>query len=483
MMTKKYLVILLLWTNAIMCYSVPLNEVLNVYIKNAPIVKSITYKYQNTNLEYENYLKSFLPSISFELSPMSLNRSFRLLQNPVTGDYSYVNDYSNSSSAGFTISQKVGITGGSFSLSSNLGFLREFSADRNSFNTSPLYLSYSQPLYGEAKLYRYNKAIQNLKHELARKEFCNSMSSEQQKILSLYLRAYISKLQYEVNQQNMQTGDTLLRLAGKKLEHGIITKYEYNQIELQQLKTAQNVVTQERSYHDLLISLAMELGTDNVDVEQPDGSSLPISMDYTMVLSLVHQNNPQYLSVEMQRKQAEYSRLQTRNSLRFNGNVSLSFGMNQYGETLREAYRHPEQRQALAVTFSIPVFQWGINHNKRQMAENEYMASMLEIEKTEKEFENSIRTQVEGYNTCYKNYILANKTFELSREQYQLTVRKFAAGKISVYEVTSAYSSLLSSMIGYASSLQNVYSEYYALRHLALYDFVENASLENIYFQ
>ena len=91
------------------------------------------------------------------------------------------------------------------------------------------------------------------------------MSSEQQKILSLYLRAYISKLQYEVNQQNMQTGDTLLRLAGKKLEHGIITKYEYNQIELQQLKTAQNVVTQERSYHDLLISLAMELGTQSAD--------------------------------------------------------------------------------------------------------------------------------------------------------------------------------------------------------------------------
>ena len=464
-------------------YSLSLQEMISVYALHTSSARAIRLRFSNSELEYSNYQKSFLPSISFELSPMSLNRSFRLLQNPVTGDYSYVNDYSNSSSAGFTISQKVGITGGSFSLSSNLGFLREFSADRNSFNSSPLYLSYSQPLYGETKLYRYNKAIQKLKHDLSKKDFCYSMSSEQQKILSLYLKAYISKLQYDVNRQNMETGDTLLRLAGKKLEHGVITKYEYNQIELQQLKTAQNVVTQEQNYRDHLISLGMELGTDNVEVEQPDGSCLPISMDYTMVLSLVHQNNPQYLSVEMQRKQAEYSRMQTRNSLRFNGNVSLSFGMNQYGETLREAYRHPEQRQALAVTFSIPVFQWGINRNKRQMAENDYMASMLEIERKENEFENSIKTQVEGYNICYKNYILANKTFELSKEQYQLTVKKFAAGKISVYEVTSAYSSLLSAMMDYASSLQNVYSEYYALRHLALYDFVENASLENIYFQ
>lgn len=460
-----------------------LNEAVGYYALHTPTAKALRLRQANNDLEYENYRKSFLPSMSFGLSPLSLNRSLRLLQDPVSGSYSYVKDYSNSSSTEISISQKVGITGGSFSLSSSLGFLREFSSNRNSFNSSPLYFSYSQPLLGEAKLYRYNKAIQFLQHELSKKNFCTSMSSEQQRILSLYLDAYVSKLQYEVSLQNKQTGDTLLRLAQKKLVNGVITKYEYNQIELQQLKTAQDIVTNAHGYHDRMHELSVELGIANIELERPDGSVLPLKVDYEDVIPLVQMNNPQYLSVEVKRKQTEYSRLQTKNALRFNGNVSLSYGMNQYGESLQDVYRHPEQRQAVSVTFSFPVFQWGINHNKRQIAENEYEASMLEIEKSEQTFENSIKTQVDRYNTTYQNYYLSERTFTLSKEQYNLAVKKFSAGKVSVYEVTNAYSSLLSSTIDYASNLQGVYKEYYSLRHLALYDFIAQTNLEHIYLE
>ena len=60
-------------------------------------------KYKNELLRYENYKKSYLPSISFALSPIGFNRSLRLMQDPTTGNYTYVKDYSNSSSVGLTI--------------------------------------------------------------------------------------------------------------------------------------------------------------------------------------------------------------------------------------------------------------------------------------------------------------------------------------------------------------------------------------------
>lgn len=458
-----------------------LSDAVGRYALHTSSAKALRLRFANQELEYDNYQKSFLPSVSIGLSPLSLNRSLRLLQNPSDGSYSYVQDYSNSSSTNVSISQKIGITGGSLSLNSSLSFLREFTSNRNSFNSSPLYLSYSQPLFGEAKLYRYDKALQTMRHELSKKNFCTSMSSEQQRILSLYLEAYISKLQYEVSVRNKQTGDTLLLLARKKLANGVITKYEFNQIELQQLKTVQNIVANEQGFHNHLSNLCAELGMENIELERPDGSVLPVHVGYEEVLALVQMNNPQYLTADSERKQAEYNLLLTKKSLRFNGNVSLSYGMNQFGENLRDVYRHPDQRQAMSITFSFPVFQWGVNHNKRQIAENEYKATMLEIEKKEDLFENSIREQVDHYNSTYQDYVLSEKTFILSKEQYGLAVKKFSSGKISVYEVNNAYSSLLSSTISYASSLKSVYSEYYALRHLTLYDFMAGISLENIF--
>ena len=482
-MNKKIASALMLCFCFIDGYTASLKDIINIYTPNSPKAKMIRIKYQNDILEYENYKKSFLPSISLGLTPLSFNRNFNLMQDPVTGEYSYVHDYSNSSSTNITVSQKIGATGGYLSLSSSLGYLREFSIKRNSFSSSPVYISYSQPLLGGYRLYKQNKALTHLRHEYSIKEFCNSMSSEQNRILALYLDAYSSKLQSEMNRQNILTGDTLLRFAKLKLDNGMITKYEYNRIELQQLQAEEEAERQEHYYREKVMSLCTELGVENLDVESPQEEDLPPLVDEKNVLSLVHRNNPRYMNSEILRKQAEYNRMQTMNSLKFNGDVSLSYGMNQYGESLKAVYSHPEQRQSISITLKFPVFQWGINGNKRKMAENEYKSSIIDIKRTEREFDNSIKNQVEEYHSAYKSFLLAKKAFALYKEQYSMTVKKFSMGKISVYDVTSDYKSLQSSMMSYSSGMQKLYAAYYALRHLTLYDFAMNMDLENLYLQ
>jgi len=462
-------------------FATSLNDVLNIYALNSPKAKMIRIKYKNDILEYENYKKSFLPSISLGLTPLGFNRNFNLMQNPVTGEYSYVHDYSNSSSTNITVSQKIGITGGYLSLSSSLGYLREFSIKRNSFSSSPIYISYNQPLLGGYRLYKQNKALTRLRHEYSIKEFCNSMSSEQNRLLSMYLDAYSTKLQSEMNRQNILTGDTLLRFAKLKLDNGVITKYEYNRIELQQLQAEEEAERQEHSYREKVINLCTELGIESLDIESPQENDLPPLLDEKNVLSLVHRNSPRYMNSEIQRKQAEYNRMQTMNSLKFNGDVSLSYGMNQYGESLKAVYSHPEQRQSISITLKFPVFQWGINNNKRKMAENEYRSAIINIEQSEREFDNSIKNQVEEYHSAYKSFLLAKKAFALYREQYSMTVKKFSMGKNSLYDVTADYKSLQSSIMSYSSSMQKLYTAYYTLRHLTLYDFAMNLDLENLY--
>lgn len=156
--SKFSLTILLLWLTIWPVCTQPssdlsLNNVVNILALESTQARIKKLNFKNKLLQYDNYKKGFLPSVSFNLSPFSFNRSLKLLQHPNDGSYTYVDDYTNNSSAGVTVSQKIGLTGGSFTFGSNINYLREFGTNRNSFNTTPYTIGYSQKILGANKTY------------------------------------------------------------------------------------------------------------------------------------------------------------------------------------------------------------------------------------------------------------------------------------------------------------------------------------------
>lgn len=125
---------------------VTLNEVVDTLSLNSSVAKIEKLYFQNDLLQFQNYKKSLLPSFSLNINPVNFNRSLRVLQEPSDGSYSYVEDYSNNSSVGVSIRQKIGLTGGEMNIGSNLNYLNEFSLKRQSFNTTPFTIGYTQQL-------------------------------------------------------------------------------------------------------------------------------------------------------------------------------------------------------------------------------------------------------------------------------------------------------------------------------------------------
>ncbi|MDD6437904.1 MAG: TolC family protein [Prevotella sp.] len=459
-----------------------LDEIVNVYALRAPQVRKLRMAYQNAILEYENYRKSFLPSIGIQLSPVSFNRSLRLLQNPVDGNYNYVKDYSYTGSTGISISQKIGPTGGSIQLGSDLSYLREFSDKRNSFSTSPLYISYSQPLFGEYRKYKLTREIQQVNRRLALRQFCQGISGFQQEVAALYLNVCSAKLRLEQATQDIATGDTLLRMAKLRKDNGYITQFDYNKIDLQQVQTRQERNQAENDLHNSMSSLLMKLDSnDELLIVAPEAESLPEIVEETVVREKVRDNNPQLISIELQRKQAEYNHYTSRLSSKFNGNISLSYGLNQYAENFADAYKRPDERQSISITLSIPIFQWGIAHNNRIIADNTLETAEIESKASVREFEESIGRQTFNYNISRNDCILSKRNLELSKEQYRLAVMKFGSGNISVYELTQAFTDQQRALAGYFASVKQVFTQYYSLRHLALYDFATHSDLADVF--
>lgn len=216
-------------------YQISLEQVLNEWCLVSPSAQKIKLSHENSILEFENYKKEFLPSVAFSLSPVNFNRSQKLMQNSESGNYSYVEDYSNNSSTEIAIRQKVGIIGGELSVSSRLNYLREFSNNRNRFGTNPLYINYSQPFIGGFYNYKRQRGIQHAVYNNSLKQYCSEMSDIQTKAVNLFMTLFSSKLAADLSHKNLLISDTLLIASKALLDNGYFTEYEYHQMELQQL--------------------------------------------------------------------------------------------------------------------------------------------------------------------------------------------------------------------------------------------------------
>lgn len=454
---------------------VTLEKVVNEWSFHSPSAEKIRLTYENISLAHKNYLRGFLPSIALNMNPVSFNHSLRLMQNPTDGSYSYVNDYSNTSNAGLSVQQKIGVTGGIFSVSSNLSVLTEFSTRRNNFNTTPLSLNYSQQLLGGYYTYKKLKKIEQTKTQNAARQYCSDMAEIQIKALNSFLELFLADITRKQALKNIAISDTLL-VAGKALlENGHFTEYEYKQVELQANNNLYVYETAQKDYQRLLRQLWALLGKkemiDSVEVVKPD-FTLPLTIDSEIVARYARKNNPFALSQEAKRLEAEQALFNAKLSNRFNANINVSYGLNQYAEHFSEAYRKPDYSQGVMIGFQIPVFQWGINRNKLQMAKNNYRNTMLELEEGETGYANDLLDKVSSYNHGVKLYFLSKRSYRLSQEQYEILSAKFRYGKVSIYEITAAQRDLYEALKKYYSSLQTVWYQFFMLRKITLYDFI-----------
>ncbi len=459
---------------------VSLYDAINKYVYNTIFVRTKRLALQNSILEYENFKKSFLPAFSLNLTPVSFNHSMRLLQNYNTGEYSNVEEFSNTTSGGISISQKISATGGIFTVGSSLSFLHEFTSKNNGFSTSPVYLSYSQSLFGGGKNISFERAISKLQNDVALKDFCTSVSTEQQRILGLYLDAYSNKVDIDFYSKATCMGDSLLMYAKIRKDAGKITEYEYNLVEMQQLDNKIELEKSQYAYASSIRLLEKELLVHDIELKTLSSTNFPTRIEESDVIRLVNQNNPTYQSLELERLNAEYRLHQKKTDNRFNANISLSYGLNQYANTFKDAYQHPDQRQSASVTLSIPVFQWGINRNKLKIAKNQYEMALQEQEYAVSNFKEEIHNYVIDYNMNKGLTDAAEKKYNLSAQQYSFATLRFNTGKIAAIELSNAHKDYLQAKQYYISVMRSLFESYYRIRHLSLHDFVEGRDLLDI---
>ncbi|MDP3914763.1 MAG: TolC family protein [Bacteroidota bacterium] len=460
-------------------YNLSLIEVVNLASKNS--LDAFRYKnmYLSSYWEFRYYKADKLPSLSLNATPLDFNHYRRREYNFQTNTEEYVlRDYFNSEMS-MQLNQKIGLTGGSLFLNSELGMVKNLSGDKNtSYQATPVSIGYQQSLNGYNAL-KWQSKIEPVKYEKAKKEFVQSQETLAMKSTAMFFDLVEAQIQLKIAENNQSNADTLYKIGKGRFQVGTVTQDELLNLELNQLNATQSLnkakLEVERSQSGLNSYLMMDKQTRINCIVPSEIPALQIRADDALDMAL--KNNPDILDQEQQMIEQNRDVARAKSETGLSTSLFAVYGLNQSAENFDMVYDEPDQSQRLRIGLSIPLVDWGRRKGRLMMAESNREVVNARVRQSRIDFEQNIFQSVMEFNLQAEQVRNAAKADTVAQKGYEVTFQRFLIGKVDVIKLNMARNDRESARREYINAVKTYWQYYYRLRMLALYDFVKGESL------
>ena len=434
----------------------------------------------STYWAYRSYKASRLPSFYLYGDIMNFDRSLTLLQNPDDGSLKYVSSNNLQNGLGLQISQNVTFTGGTLSVASDLSRIDQFGGARSlTWYSRPVTISYYQPLFSYNQ-FKWDKKIEPKEYERGKRNYLESMENITINAVSAYHSLLLAKMNNDISKSNFENSGKMLRIAKERLQLGEVTRAEYLQLELRMLNDSISINETAVTLREAQMQLNSLLGYDeSFEIEPVISQELPdIRMDYDLVMTKSLENSSFSLNNEINLLNAESSVAYAKASRGFSMSLNARFGLSQTGPELPEAYRNLLDQEVVGITFSIPIFDWGLGKGKVQKAKAAQEVVRAQVQQSENDYRRQMFTAVSQFNNQRQQCMVSQRAMKIASERYELTMHRFREGNATVTDLNMAQTENDSALRQYISDVSNFWIYYYSLRQYTLYDFIKGRDLE-----
>ena len=145
--------------------------------------------------------------------------------------------------------------------------------------------------------------------------------------------------------------------------------------------------------------------------------------------------------------------------------------------TRPEIFDNLRSNQVVNLGVRVPILDWGKGKGRIKMAESNREVVQSRIEKEKMDFKQDIFLQVENFNNQSKQLAIADETDRIAQKRYETSIESFILGKIDVLNLNDAQSSKDEARRRYIEQIYLLWSYYFRIRSITLYDFANNCDL------
>lgn len=438
------------------------------------------HAFVSTYWAYRSYLASRLPSINLYGNLMNYDRSLTLLQSYDDGSFKYADTYNLQNSLGLQLAQNITLTGGRLYLYSDLSRIDQFGVNNKlTWYTQPVTMSYVQPLFAYNQ-FRWDKMIEPKEYERGKRKYIEAMEDITIQVAQSYFALIGASRNYESSRVNCENTEAMRSIALERMKIGSVTKDEYLQLELRAINDSLNVGENLVALREAQMKLNSLLGFDeSVEVIPVVEDALPdVFMDYDLVLDKCLRNSTFSLDNEINELEAASAVAKAKADRGISMSLNARLGLSQTGSTMPDAYKDLLNQEVVGLSFSIPIFDWGLGRGKVQKAKAAQEVIKAQTLQSENDNRRKLFVAVGQFNTQRQQCIASHKAMDIAAERYSLMMEKFRAGTATVTQLTDAQNDSDEARTKYLSDLGNYWNYYYTLRYYTLYDFIKGEDID-----
>ena len=457
-------------------------EVITLAEEQSPNALMAKHRFRASYWQYRTFVAQYRPSLTLAGTTPDYSTAFDKVWNSQLERYDYRATNTLSNLAALSLSQNIGITGGSISLNSDLTIFNDFENDSRKYITAPLSIGLTQPLFRYNAL-KWQKKTEPLKFEAAKKTFLSNIESVHQQAVMNFFSLALAQINKQIAEMNYSNADTLWRIAKGRYELGTIAEDELLQMQLSWLNAETARKEAEMNLRDREIRLRSFLGfNEKVRLELIIPTEIPsLQVSTREVFDLAMANNPEMLTQRLTLLTAQSSVAQAKAERGLNANLVASFGLRDQDPKFNLAYSDPNQQQRVRVGFTMPILDWGLGRGKYKMAQSSLELAQVQSQQAIVDFQQNLYLDVEQFNLQAAQVGIAAKSDTVAQKMFEVTKQRFLIGKIAVLELNNADTKKDQNRRAYVQSLQNYWNYFYNLRNLTLFDFISRQPLDTDY--
>lgn len=453
-----------------------LDKVISIAREQSPEALIARHRFKASYWGYRSYKAEYLPSVEVDAVLPSFSQSFRTISQADGPDIFQYNSLT-SYYANLTVNQKVGWTGGSVFLRSNLQRLDNITDTTwSQYQSVPIVIGFSQPIF-QFNEYRWSRKIEPLQYEKAKRRYLEDVENVTIKSSNYFFNLLLAQVEKEIARKNLGNYDTLYRVALGRFQLGKIAENELLQLELNFLRARSAVDNANLNYENMIFQLRsyLRLKEDRPLVLIPPGSPehMPVMAD--KAVAEARKNTSTAIDFRERLLTAESDLRRAKMNGRFDADLYLEYGLTQSAPDIQDVYNDPQEQQRINLGLSIPLLDWGVARGQIKVAESNLELERTAVEQEVIDFERNVFLKVMQFNMQNDQLLIAAKADTVAQKRFDVTQRRYMIGVVNdVLELNNAQIDNDESRKGYYQALRNYWINLFELRKLTLYDFTED---------
>ena len=234
-------------------------------------------------------------------------------------------------------------------------------------------------------------------------------------------------------------------------------------------------VTVENAKDQLKQRLGMPLDDDFTVITEVNVEKVHIDLDQAVQSAMT--SRLELRQRQITTEQLEFQMIQTKALNEFKGDVALSIGIMGDNSAFGKIYEHPTQNPRVAISFSVPIFDWGERKARIKSQETAMKINLLQGQEEEKTIEMDVRQTYRNLENDYRQIEIARQNVKNAQLTYDLNLERYRNGDLSGMEMSQFENQLSSKKISLVQAMINYKIDLLNLRILTLYDFAANRSI------